>query len=63
MVPFFWLFLLCKRWSTITAAVKRMIKKDLDPGNLEVTERELEEIYEKQVKGLLDRRVVNLTNQ
>ena len=41
-------------WSTITASVKMMIEKDLDPGKIEIIGRDLEEIYERQVKGKLD---------
>lgn len=41
-------------WSTITASVKMMIEKDLDPGKIEIMGRDLEEIYERQVKGKLD---------
>lgn len=41
-------------WSTITASIKMMIEKDLDPGKIEVIGRDLEEIYERQVKGKLD---------
>lgn len=31
-----------------------MIERDLDPGKIEIIGRDLEEIYEKQVKGKLD---------
>lgn len=41
-------------WSTITSSVKMMIEKDLDPGKIEIISRDLEEIYERQVKGKLD---------
>jgi GTPase SAR1 family protein len=41
-------------WNTITASVKMMIEKDLDPGKTEIIGRDLEEIYERQVKGKLD---------
>lgn len=41
-------------WHTITASVKMMIEKDLDPGKIEIISRDLEEIYERQVKGKLD---------
>ena len=41
-------------WNTITASVKMMIEKDLDPGKIELISRDLEEIYERQVKGKLD---------
>ena len=38
-------------WNAITALVKMMIEKDLDPGKIEIIGRDLEEIYERQVKG------------
>lgn len=41
-------------WNTITASVRMMIEKDLDPGKIEIIGRDLEEIYERQVKGKLD---------
>jgi type I restriction-modification system DNA methylase subunit/GTPase SAR1 family protein len=41
-------------WNTITASVKMMIEKDLDPAKIEIIGRDLEEIYERQVKGKLD---------
>lgn len=41
-------------WNTVTASVKMMIEKDLDPGKIEIIGRDLEEIYERQVKGKLD---------
>jgi len=41
-------------WNTITASVRMMIEKDLDPGKIELIGRDLEEIYERQVKGKLD---------
>ncbi|MDN3692284.1 leucine-rich repeat domain-containing protein [Chryseobacterium tructae] len=41
-------------WNTITASVRMMIEKDLDPGKIEIISRDLEEIYERQVKGKLD---------
>lgn len=41
-------------WNTITASVKMMIEKDLDPGKTEIIGRDFEEIYERQVNGKLD---------
>lgn len=41
-------------WNTITASVRMMIEKDLDPAKIEIIGRDLEEIYERQVKGKLD---------
>jgi internalin A len=41
-------------WSTITTTVRMMIEKDLDPGKLEIIGRDLQEIYERQVRGSLD---------
>ncbi|MBA9074342.1 Leucine-rich repeat (LRR) protein/GTPase SAR1 family protein [Flavobacterium gossypii] len=41
-------------WNTITASVRMMIEKDLDPGKIDIIGRDLEEIYERQVKGKLD---------
>lgn len=41
-------------WSTITASVKIMIERDLDPGKIDIIGRDLEEIYERQIKGKLD---------
>ncbi len=41
-------------WNTITISVKMMIEKDLDPGKIEVISRDIQEIYERQVKGKLD---------
>lgn len=41
-------------WSTITESVKMMIEKDLDPAKTEIIGRDLQEIYERQVKGKLD---------
>jgi GTPase SAR1 family protein len=42
-------------WSTITISVRMMIEKDLDPGKIQILGRALEEIYERQVKGKLDK--------
>ncbi|WP_167026101.1 COR domain-containing protein [Chryseobacterium sp. Tr-659] len=42
-------------WSTITASVRMMIIKDLDPGKSIMINRHLEEIYERQVSGKLDK--------
>lgn len=41
-------------WHTITASVKLMIEKDLDPGKIEMISRDIQEIYERQVSGKLD---------
>ncbi|MDR2234687.1 MAG: leucine-rich repeat domain-containing protein [Chryseobacterium sp.] len=41
-------------WNTITASVKVMIEKDLDPGKIDVISKELEDIYERLVKGDLN---------
>ena len=41
-------------WNTITASVKAMIEKDLDPAKIELISRDLQEIYERQVEGKLD---------
>lgn len=41
-------------WYTIAESVKSMIEKDLDPGKEDSITRELQEIYERQVKGKLD---------
>ncbi|MFX1706890.1 COR domain-containing protein [Chitinophaga sp. CC14] len=41
-------------WVTITESVKMMIEKDLDPAKMEIIGRDLQEIYERQVKGKLD---------
>jgi GTPase SAR1 family protein len=41
-------------WNTITASVRVMIEKDLDPGKIELISRDLQEIYERQVEGKLD---------
>jgi internalin A len=41
-------------WSTITTSLKMMIEKELDPGKVDIISRELQEIYERQVKGSLD---------
>lgn len=41
-------------WNTITASVKVMIEKDLDPGQIELISRDMQEIYERQVEGKLD---------
>lgn len=41
-------------WFTIAESVKMMIEKDLDPGKEDSIARELQEIYERQVKGKLD---------
>lgn len=41
-------------WNTITTSVKVMIEKDLDPGQIELISRDLQEIYERQVEGKLD---------
>jgi hypothetical protein len=41
-------------WNTITASVRMMIEKDLDPGKIEIVNRDLQEIYERQVSGKLD---------
>jgi len=42
-------------WHTITASVKHMIEKDLDPAKIDLISRDLQEIYERQVKGKLDK--------
>jgi GTPase SAR1 family protein len=42
-------------WNTITASVKQMIEKDLDPAKKEIISKDLQEIYERQVKGKLDK--------
>lgn len=42
-------------WNTITAAVRKMIEKDLDPAEADVIAREMQEFYERQVEGKLDR--------
>lgn len=42
-------------WNTITASVKHMIEKDLDPAKIEILSRDLQEIYERQVNGKLDK--------
>ncbi len=41
-------------WSTITASVKAMIEKDLDPAQIDLISRDMQEIYERQVQGKLD---------
>ncbi|MBF4487734.1 COR domain-containing protein [Flavobacterium sp. CSZ] len=41
-------------WSTITKMVRLMIEKDMDPVKSEMISRELQEIYERQVRGSLD---------
>lgn len=41
-------------WNTITASVKAMIEKDLDPAQINLISRDLQEIYERQVEGKLD---------
>ncbi|MDV3662437.1 hypothetical protein CMU70_18555 [Elizabethkingia anophelis] len=41
-------------WSTVTSSLRAMIEKDLDPGKIDLISRDLEEIYERQVKGKLD---------
>ncbi|WP_276965112.1 COR domain-containing protein [Bacteroides graminisolvens] len=41
-------------WYTIAESVRMMIEKDLDPGKEDSISRELQEIYERQVKGKLD---------
>lgn len=42
-------------WNTITSSVRAMIEKDLDPGKIELISRDLQEIYERQVEGKLDK--------
>ncbi|MES2592200.1 MAG: COR domain-containing protein [Bacteroidota bacterium] len=41
-------------WNTITICIRTMIEKDLDPAKIDIISRELQEIYERQVKGKLD---------
>lgn len=41
-------------WSTITASIKAMIEKDLDPAQIDLISRDMQEIYERQVQGKLD---------
>lgn len=41
-------------WNTITSSVKLMIEKDLDPSQIDLISRDLQEIYERQVEGKLD---------
>lgn len=40
-------------WHTVSLSVKAMIEHSLDPGQPETVARELQEIYERQVKGKL----------
>lgn len=42
-------------WNAITSSVRLMIERDLDPGKSEMISKELKGIYERQVKGHLDR--------
>lgn len=42
-------------WYTIAESVKMMIEKDLNPENKDSLSRELQEIYERQVEGKLNR--------
>ncbi len=42
-------------WHTVTAAVRKMIEKDLDPAETDAIAREMQEFYERQVEGKLDR--------
>lgn len=42
-------------WSTITESVKSMLEKDLDPAKIDIMNRSLQEIYERQVSGKLDK--------
>lgn len=41
-------------WNTITQAVRIMIEKDISPEKNGAPNREIQEIYERQVKGKLD---------
>ena len=41
-------------WNTITAAIRKMIEKDLDPAETDFLAREMQEFYERQVEGKLD---------
>ncbi|MGJ8660383.1 MAG: hypothetical protein ACSHWV_11095, partial [Cellulophaga fucicola] len=41
-------------WNSITSSVKLMIEKDLDPNQIDIISRDLQEIYERQVMGKLD---------
>jgi internalin A len=42
-------------WNTITSAVRKMIEKDLDPGQIDIISREMQEFYERQVEGKLNK--------
>lgn len=42
-------------WYAIAASIKMMIEKDLDPSKSDLISREIQEIYERQVHGKLDR--------
>lgn len=41
-------------WNFITACVKMMLEKDLDPGKPDLISRDIQELYERQVAGKLD---------
>ena len=41
-------------WHTVSLSVKAMIEHSLDPGQPETIARELQEIYERQIKGKLN---------
>jgi GTPase SAR1 family protein len=42
-------------WNTITSAVRKMIEMDLDPADTDLISREMQEFYERQVEGKLDK--------
>ncbi len=42
-------------WYTVAESIKMMLEKDLDPGNIVEMSREIQDIYERQVSGRLDR--------